>query len=387
MTATRIIGRKFSNGMGILLLIVGSVAATAATLFAQRPAAQGYAITDLGTLGGTSSEASGLNNLGDVVGASTTASAVPRAFLYRNGLMFDLGTLPGGSASHATAINDRGDIVGYSGINDVWSAVSRMDPGICLGEGRCHALGALYADARSTSQRPQAAPSRSQRGQIVCDSETNEASRSGMRFSGRKRMRDLGAEVGPGSSYAVASTTSTKSSVPSTDAHSLRDGLSQELGVLPGHTSSEARAINNKGQVVGNSVTADGISHAFLWNLGTMRNLGTLPGDSSSQAQALNVGGDVVGRSGVADLSAARAVIWQGGVAIDLNRLVTSSGWMLTSATGSMIQGDCRPWFARRSVGVSFDPLRSPREDGEQSRSTPRREVAEQKLSKDFSAL
>jgi uncharacterized membrane protein len=27
-------------------------------------------------------------------------------------------------------------------------------------------------------------------------------------------------------------------------------------------------------------------------------------------------------------------VIWQGGVAIDLNRLITSSGWMLTSATG-----------------------------------------------------
>jgi len=103
--------------MGILLLIAGGFAAHAATLFAQRPTGRGYSITDLGTLGGTSSEAAGVNNPGEVVASSTTAAGVSHAFLYRNGLMFDLGTLPGGSASQATAINDRGDIVGYSAVN------------------------------------------------------------------------------------------------------------------------------------------------------------------------------------------------------------------------------------------------------------------------------
>ena len=149
-------------------------------------------------------------------------------------------------------------------------------------------------------------------------------------------MRDLGAEV-DGAGRSQATGINDINEVVGTvngRAFLARDGLSYELGVLPGHTSSDARAINNKGQVVGNSSTADGISHAFLWNLGTMRNLGTLPGDISSQAQALNVGGDVVGRSGVADLSASRAVIWQGGLAMDLNRLFTSSGWILSSATG-----------------------------------------------------
>jgi probable HAF family extracellular repeat protein len=324
--------------MGILLLIVGSLAATAATLFAQRPTAQGYSITDLGSLGGTSSEAAGVNNLGDVVGASTTATAVSHAFLYRNGLMFDLGTLPGGSASYATAINDRGEIVGFSGINAYGPQFRERTQGFAWVDGTMHALGALYCrcsfNVRYGTSRALAIANG---GQIVGDSETDRGESFRHAFLWQDNgMRDLGAEVdGAGNSYAdgindineIVGTVNGR-------AFLARDGLSQELGVLPGHTASDARAINNKGQVAGNSVTADGISHAFLWNLGTMRNLGTLPGDISSQAQALNVGGDVVGRSGVADLSASRAVIWQGGPAIDLNRLITSSGWILSSATG-----------------------------------------------------
>jgi probable HAF family extracellular repeat protein len=43
---------------------------------------------------------------------------------------------------------------------------------------------------------------------------------------------------------------------------------------------------------------------------------------------------DIVGRSGNADLSAARAVLWRRGVAIDLNSRVAAPGWLLVSATG-----------------------------------------------------
>jgi probable HAF family extracellular repeat protein len=68
-------------------------------------------MTDLGTLGGTSSRAFGVNVQGQVVGDSTTASGASHAFVWEIGVMTDLGTL-GGTYSNASSINDRGVIVG-----------------------------------------------------------------------------------------------------------------------------------------------------------------------------------------------------------------------------------------------------------------------------------
>jgi probable HAF family extracellular repeat protein len=69
---------------------------------------------DLGTLpGGAESGAEDVNNAGEVVGWSRSATSDERAFLYTGGVMHDLGTL-GGSTSHAYAINDLGQVVGTS---------------------------------------------------------------------------------------------------------------------------------------------------------------------------------------------------------------------------------------------------------------------------------
>jgi probable HAF family extracellular repeat protein len=70
-------------------------------------------LTDLGTLGGTSSIAHGVNAGGQVVGESTTAAGDTHAFLYRDGAMTDLGTL-GGAGSVAYALNASGTIVGLA---------------------------------------------------------------------------------------------------------------------------------------------------------------------------------------------------------------------------------------------------------------------------------
>jgi probable HAF family extracellular repeat protein len=63
---------------------------------------------DLGTLGGGSSEAYGINDSGRVIGGSNTSSGERHAFLYENGQMKDLGTLGGTTMSIANPINDSG---------------------------------------------------------------------------------------------------------------------------------------------------------------------------------------------------------------------------------------------------------------------------------------
>ena len=67
----------------------------------------------LGTFGGVSTFAHGINNKGQVAGgASSSGDAPVHAFVYTNGMgMKDLGTL-GGPNSRAEDINDNGQAVG-----------------------------------------------------------------------------------------------------------------------------------------------------------------------------------------------------------------------------------------------------------------------------------
>ena len=95
------------------------VSMVVAVLIGAQPASAQLSITDLGTLGGVEffngSEASGINDRGQVVGQSFDLdSGEPHAFLWENGKMTDLGTLPGGSLSEALGINNRGQVVGWS---------------------------------------------------------------------------------------------------------------------------------------------------------------------------------------------------------------------------------------------------------------------------------
>src|SRR5438552_4221304 len=72
-----------------------------------------YKLVDLGTLGGPGSRLEDyskvLNNAGTVVGEADTADpASQHAFKWQNGVLVDLGVLPGGSYSHPFRINDAG---------------------------------------------------------------------------------------------------------------------------------------------------------------------------------------------------------------------------------------------------------------------------------------
>lgn len=80
-----------------------------------------------------------------------------------------------------------------------------------------------------------------------------------------------------------------------------------DLGTLGGPTSS-ARAINARGQVVGESTTAEGATHAFVWQDGLMTDLGTLDGGNSS-ARVINDRGQIAGTS--SSEAGSNAVLWE----------------------------------------------------------------------------
>jgi probable HAF family extracellular repeat protein len=77
--------------------------------------AQFYAVTDLGTLGGTNGMAYSINNQEQIVGGAQTPMGNYHGFMFGGGRMADLGTL-GGSNSWCYGINDYGWMVGTAGL-------------------------------------------------------------------------------------------------------------------------------------------------------------------------------------------------------------------------------------------------------------------------------
>ena len=90
--------------------------------------------------------------------------------------------------------------------------------------------------------------------------------------------------------------------------------------------TSQALSINGSGQIVGYSSTADGSTHATVWNNGVPTDLGTL-GGTLSVAYKINASGQIVGYSSTADGSI-RATVWNNGVP----NALTTRGGTLTEA-------------------------------------------------------
>ena len=138
---------------------------------------------------------------------------------------------------------------------------------------------------------------------------------------------------------------------PGRSAHAVlwEGGSVTNLGSLGGALDNVALAINNRGQVIGFShLAGDVIEHAFLWKNGTMTDLGPLPGDIQSFASGIDEQGVVVGTS--CDVNAnCRAVLWQNGVIVDLNTLVASGpSFSLIAGADINQRGEI--------VGQAFDP-------------------------------
>jgi hypothetical protein len=82
-------------------------------------------LIDLGTLGGENAGGQAMNDAGEVIGeADTSIPCTPdcdhpqvyRAYLWRHGVMTDLGVVPGDRCGNAYSINARTQVVGANGL-------------------------------------------------------------------------------------------------------------------------------------------------------------------------------------------------------------------------------------------------------------------------------
>ncbi|MBD1930619.1 MULTISPECIES: CHAT domain-containing protein [Cyanophyceae] len=274
-----------------------------------------YSITNLGTLpGGNLSNASDINNNGQVVGVSNIANGNSSGVVWQNGTIQNLGTLPGNDFSSANAINDAGVAVGNSG------TFSSNLNAVVWQNGAIQNIASNSVQANDINNLAQVVGITNLNGNNQAFLWQNGAIQNlgtlpGNDFSSANAINNNGQIVG--SSGTVSS---------GSQAVLWQNGIIQNLGTLPGGNFSNAYGINDAGFAVGDSQAANGNSQAVLWRNGAIA-LGTLPGDNFSRANDINNIGQVVGSSEGANQNT-RAFLWQNGIISDLNNLISpSSGW------------------------------------------------------------
>jgi probable HAF family extracellular repeat protein len=321
-----------------------------------------WVLTDLGTLGGRYSVAVGVNANGQVVGTSTTRAGKRHVFLWEKGRMRDIGLIgvPRDFLASGPLINDRGEVawvqpgrgvvvwaakgvvralgtfggsdVELGAINNKGHLLARAKAAngrwhvILWQNGRVIDLGDDWSDALDINERGQIVGLINDRGHAVLwqVGKTRDLGTLGGKRSEAVALNDAGLVVG------TSETKLTKQTDPwdgflwgqgtMTDLGQYSDptainnrgqiifgnrnyvwdgGQHLQLHTLGGRLTY-AEAINNEGQVVGQSIAKFGERtqwHAFVWVKGVMIDLGVLRRGTTSDAVALNDKGEIVGTS------------------------------------------------------------------------------------------
>ncbi|MCU1222387.1 MAG: hypothetical protein JWQ42_480 [Edaphobacter sp.] len=334
--------RRFYSFVALTLC---GVLFAAPTLTAQR-----YTVTDLGTLGGSQTIASGINQEGDVTGSAnlTCDACYSHAFLYKKGRLHDLGTLPGATVSAGIGISGgEGEgkirVTGYSYTQPCVHSDCGPVHAFLYCKGHMQDLGTLPSGTDSEGFAVNSS------GQVtgwaaVGDAQHTFVHQHAFLYSDGK-MQDLGTLPGGSSSFGVDINNGWSkgrdnevqvtgySGTASGFEHAFlySDGKMEDLGTLPGGSSSIGSAVNQSGEVAGSSTISVENSHAFLYSHGDLQDLGTLPGLADSFGQGINDAGDVVGYS--ANLFDQHAFFYSHGTMHDLESMIPEdSGWVLEKA-------------------------------------------------------
>jgi uncharacterized membrane protein len=259
--------------MKSILTLIAASSMLAALAMAQTSS---YTVTDLGAVGPTGQPYSITNN--GLVSGAATFSGVQRSVLWYQGLRGDIGQPGlGGQNSVAYGVNERGQAVGAA-------QTSTADPD---GEDFC-GFKALGLPSKGTTCLPFL-----------------------WQYAVTIPLPTLGG--GNGTAYMVnrqgtvagfAENTTKDSTCPAPQKLQFKpviweSGEIQDLPTAAGDLEGVAKAINDKGQVVGGSgicaalsqITSIGIQplHALLWETGTVTDLGSLGGTGRGTEISLSI--------------------------------------------------------------------------------------------------
>ena len=314
-----------------------------------KPKHHTYKLTEIGTFGGPSSSVAGpgvklVNDRGTGIGGADTPTSdspdcffgdcfIQHGFTWQNGVITDVGALPGLNSSFPNEINNRGVIVGVSenGLIDPLVGGPEINA-VVWKDGQIINLGTLGGNQSfgfSIKNRGQA-------GGVALNAIPDPFSLFGLGTQTRAFlwqhgvMQDLGTLGGPdavpgninergqvcGNSY-TNSTPNQNTGIATLDPFLWDLGRMIDLGTLGG-TIGSSTYLNERGQVAGTSNLAGDLTfHPSLWSGGVLTDLGTLGGDNG-QPSWLSDDGDVVGKADLPGSQTHDAFLWRPGIMTDL---------------------------------------------------------------------
>jgi MYXO-CTERM domain-containing protein len=308
-------------------------------LFAGLAYGQSYTITDIG-LGSVS----GINASGQVAGNYPIGGGVYDAYIYSyaTGVRADIGNFG------ARSINDNGQVGGNNSSSHVIFYDGTIhDLGIPLSGTMCKAYG-MNIHGMMTGQVTFS--NGHTHGFLYDPANPNNGG-----YSDIGTLGGSPASAATDMSYGSSINNSGQILGDSINAFGLdhafiwTNGVFVDLGTFGGPSSS-GMAMNNLGHGTGTAQTADSgttsatwISHVFWYN-GTLHDCGTLGGDWANSG-GVNDADVIVGRSTITPGTGANGafhafIYYQGGVMTDLNNLIpANSGFTLTGANGINMAG------------------------------------------------